>query len=693
MASTIRIKRTTTSGAPSTTTESGELAYSYLAGDQANGGDRLYIGNQVAGNNPIVIGGKYFTDMLDHVRGTLTADSALITDSNSRLDSILVGTNTAGLDFTDNIITATSGTATDQNIFFTPKNEGVLRVVQDGGALPYEDLVLDPDDIPNKQYVDDLLSTSNSLTVEDEVLGTQTVSFATDSLQITGGEGIDTSVSKAGNRVTLTVSGEDASSTNKGIAIFSASYFTVTGGDVTINDASNVAKGIAVFDATNFTVTTGNVSSNAFTIGTTSLNLGGTTTTLAGLTQLDVDNLRLDGNTISSTDGNGNIVLDTNGTGVVVIDDLNFSSNIIQAAGAATDININLSAKGTGVIDVANDSALQTRIANVADPINQYDAANKRYVDEVAQGLTVRPSARALAFTDLPATYNNGIDGVGATLTSSSNGAFPVIDGVGDNAGPWPNIWAVGDRVLLVGQSDPVHNGLYVITTLGDGSNPWVLTRDEYVDSANEIPSSYVFVQQGTLYNSTGWTAIVEDFGAFNVGIDDITWFQFSGAGSLEEGDGINVSGNEISIDLSAAGSGLTFAAGLSGNALVIDPTIAGAGLTWTAGVLDIGGTADRITVNADSIDIAATYAGQTSIVTLGTITTGTWNANTITVPYGGTGFVSATANGIVYGNGTGALQVTAAGTWDAVNGVGQLLSVNSGGVPTWTNTIDGGVY
>ena len=92
-------------------------------------------------------------------------------------------------------------------------------------------------------------------------------------------------------------------------------------------------------------------------------------------------------------------------------------------------------------------------------------------------------------------------------------------------------------------------------------------------------------------------------------------------------------------------------------------------------------------------MDIASTYVGQTSINTLGTIGTGTWNATTIAVNKGGTGATTLTSNGIVYGNGTSAVGVTAAGVWDGTNGVGQILSVNASGVPTWTNTIDGGTF
>ena len=64
----------------------------------------------------------------------------------------------------------------------------------------------------------------------------------------------------------------------------------------------------------------------------------------------------------------------------------------------------------------------------------------------------------------------------------------------------------------------------------------------------------------------------------------------------------------------------------------------AGAGLTKTGNVINAVGTANRITVNADDIDIASTYVGQTSITTLGTVATGTWNADIVGTLYGGTG-------------------------------------------------------
>jgi len=122
MASIIRIKRSSTAGNP-TTLGAGELAYSALGNNDSNGGDRLYIGIGVetAGDaaNHLVIGGKYFTDLLDHTRGTLTASSALITDASSKLDNLKVD----NLDLNGNTI---SSTDTNGDITLTPNGTGKL---------------------------------------------------------------------------------------------------------------------------------------------------------------------------------------------------------------------------------------------------------------------------------------------------------------------------------------------------------------------------------------------------------------------------------------------------------------------------------------------------------------------------------------------------------------------------------------
>jgi hypothetical protein len=130
MASIIRIKRSNSALAP-TTLGNGELAYSAGSGTQANGGERLYIGfgTEVGGGAPqFVIGGKYFTDLLDHVHGTLTASSALLVDSNKKVDNFKVD----NLDFDGNTI---SSTDTDGNLLLDPNGSGYVQIMGTNGIV------------------------------------------------------------------------------------------------------------------------------------------------------------------------------------------------------------------------------------------------------------------------------------------------------------------------------------------------------------------------------------------------------------------------------------------------------------------------------------------------------------------------------------------------------------------------------
>ena len=97
MATIIQIKRSSGTTAPSTL-KLGEIAYTHGTGTQGNLGDRLFIGEGgVDGNgdanNVTVIGGQFFSDMLDHVAGVATANSALILDSNKAVDELILGTD------------------------------------------------------------------------------------------------------------------------------------------------------------------------------------------------------------------------------------------------------------------------------------------------------------------------------------------------------------------------------------------------------------------------------------------------------------------------------------------------------------------------------------------------------------------------------------------------------------------------
>ena len=271
-----------------------------------------------------------------------------------------------------------------------------------------------------------------------------------------------------------------------------------------------------------------------------------------------------------------------------------FSGNQIVTGGLTVSGSVfGGSATISGNISSSQINVNNNKIVGLKDPENQQDAANKKYVDEVAQGLSVKPAVHAATTVNLSGTYTNGTAGVGAKLNLG-----PLIELSIDEE----NTWSRFDGVLVKNQTNAAHNGRYYVDQVGSATVDWILTRCGYCDTADEIPSAYVFVQGGATFASTGWVANVGDLEGFTVGTDDIDWIQFSGAGTYLAGDGLAIDGNEFSAV----------------------------------------GIADRISVSASGIDIDSNYRGQTSIDTLGDIETGTWLADTVSIEHGGTGATNA---------------------------------------------------
>ena len=94
-------------------------------------------------------------------------------------------------------------------------------------------------------------------------------------------------------------------------------------------------------------------------------------------------------------------------------------------------------------------------------------------IDDIGGGFFEEPTLAATT-GNLNATYDNGSAGVGATLTNAGALAALTIDGVS---------LSTSDRILVKNQSDATENGIYIVTTVGDGATAWVLTRDVSYDT------------------------------------------------------------------------------------------------------------------------------------------------------------------------------------------------------------------
>ena len=308
-----------------------------------------------------------------------------------------------------------------------------------------------------------------------------------------------------------------------------------------------------------------------------------------------------------------------------------------------------------------------TTLTLTQNPLNPLDAATKQYVDAAVEGLNVHAPAVAATTANLTATYNNGVSGVGATLTNAGAQAAFAVDGY---------TAILNARILVKNQSAGAENGVYTVTTLGSGSTNWVLTRATDMDdvgnsSAQLGPGDYVFVSSGTQNAGTAW--VVTTPLPITIGTTPITFVQFAGPGTYTAGAGLTLTGTQFSI----TSTGVTPATYGSASSV---PTIAvdARGQITSASNTSIAIAATQVT--SGTIDTARISGSYTAITGVGTLTAGTWNATTIAIAHGGTnGAATPTAGAVSYGTGS-AYAFSAAGSSN------QVLLSGGTGAPTWTN-------
>jgi hypothetical protein len=174
-------------------------------------------------------------------------------------------------------------------------------------------------------------------------------------------------------------------------------------------------------------------------------------------------------------------------------------------------------------------------------PTQDLHAATKAYVDAARTGLNVKAACR-LATAAALATHTR-TDNV---LTASANGALSV-DGVSP---------VLNDRILVKTEGSGTHleNGIYFLSQLGDGSNPWKLTRAADADESAEVTAgAFVFVSEGTANADMGFVLTTND--PITLNTTALTFTQFSGAGQITAGAGLTKTGNTL--DVVSSGNGI----------------------------------------------------------------------------------------------------------------------------------------
>ena len=676
MASVIRIKRSSVSGNPATLA-AGELAYSALSDNGSNGGDRLYIGigTETSGNaaNHIVIGGKRYTDLVDGATELNTASSLVKRDASGNFTA---GTITAAL--SGNATTASTW-QTARNLSLTGDGAATLTSVN-GSANVSATFTLatvnsnvgafgSSSSIPvitvNAKGLITAVSTASittSLSISANT-GSDSIALATDTLGFVGGTGIDSAINATLNTVTFSIDSTVVTLTGtQTLTNKTLTLPTIGGTGATFNGSTS---GTTVVRAT-------------AAAGTTTLTLPAATDTLVGKATTDTftnKTINLSNNTLTATSAQiAAAVSDETGTGLLVFATSPTLVTPILGVATATSINkVAITAPATGsTLTIADNKTLTvsntlTLTGTDASSINFAGGGTVAYTNTALSQFAATTSAQlagvisdetgtgSLVFATSP-TLVTPILGVATatSITASSTSLTLAAAGTNNNVSILPTgtgtvdvnnkrissvadptqdqdaatkayvdavktgldikdsvriattanitlsgtqtidgvVLVAGNRVLVKDQTTASQNGIYIVA-----SGAWTRSADFDNTPGTEVsPGSFTFVEEGTTNANSGW--VLTTNGTIIIGTTALTFAQFSGAGQIT----------------------------------------AGAGLTKTGNTIDVIGTANRITVNADSIDIASTYVGQSSITTLGTIGTGTWQGGIISSTYGGTG-------------------------------------------------------
>lgn len=495
-----------------------------------------------------------------------------------------------------------------------------------------------------------------------------------------------------------------------GVSVSSANGFagTSSGGNTPALTLSTTVTGVLVGNGTSISAANGSTSFPGYAAGIAAGTAGSvlyqTGSNATGFTSVGTaGQALLSGGAASPTWVNSNVTI---------------GSTTVSLGGTSTSLAGVTSLTMAGAINMSTN---QINNLGMAGAPAGTDAVNVNYLQSQLSGLSWKQAVKAATAATFTANYANGVSGVGATLTATTNVVLPLVDTIS---------LVVSDRVLVKNQGNTFENGIYIVTSLGAaGTAPWILTRASDSNTAAEVDGSAVYVQQGGTLADTGWTetATMTAIGTGN----PIIWAQFSGSGNYAAGVGLTLTGNTFSLTSpvtpSLGGTGTTTAPSAVGQILIatsgnvytpatitagtaigitnasgsvtinntgVTSNVAGTGISVSSatgavtitntGVTSAIGTAGNITVSAATGAVTFNLGTAGTAGTYGTVTTDTFGRVTSgvvvsTVVNGGTGAATLAANGVLLGNGTSAVSATAVGA------TGQVLVGNTAAAPTWS--------
>jgi hypothetical protein len=491
--SLIRIKRSSSSGSPGALAQ-GEMAYSFLAGTQSNGGDRLYVGTGTetggVAANIEVIGGKYFTQMLDHVAGTLTANSAIIVDANSKIDLL----NVDNITINGNEISSTNENG---NIVLNPDGTGSVSVSSariTGLAEPSATT-----DATTKQYVD-----AAKLSISGDS-GSDNVLLISETLRFSGNTGITVVV--ANNSVDVDLDDTAVTPGSYGNTTSVPTFTVDQQGRLTAANTVNIATNLSITGDTGADTVSLLVDTLAFT-GNTGITVAVTNNRV----DVDLDDTAVTPGSYGNTTSIPSFTVDQQGR-LTAASAVNVATNLSIAGDSGTDTVSLLSdtltiTGGVALTSAVTNNTITLNLDNTAVTPGTYGSATATstiVVDQQGRITSAFSNTISIPNTQVNNWDEAVQDTVGGMLTGTQNGISVTYtdNGVG---GGFLNFDVADPTITLAGDV----TGSVTMTNLGSVTINTTIQANSVAlgtDTTGDYVSSLVAGTGVTLTNNSGESA------------------------------------------------------------------------------------------------------------------------------------------------------------------------------------------